>query len=186
MKDYHLMVDIETLDNKSHAAVLSIAAVLFDMETGSIKHNFYNASDVQSNLEAGLNADPNTALWWMKNHEALKFWLDSDKHTLTEMLTNFRVFIEFVTEGEDFFIWGNSNRFDMGILDNAYHAIGQPIPWKFKNERDVRTLVGFAPEVKGEVIKAAREAGKLLHNPLVDCEVQIEYCSKVYNKLKID
>jgi hypothetical protein len=54
-----------------------------------------------------------------------------------------------------------------------------PIPWDFRKERCVRTLVSFAPEVK----EAEPNTG-VAHDALADCIFQINYCSKIFNKLK--
>ena len=61
----------------------------------------------------------------------------------TEVLTDFTGFCSY-----DYEIWGNSPRFDLGILQDAYRALNMKIPWDFRKERDVRTLVSFIPEIK--------------------------------------
>jgi exodeoxyribonuclease VIII len=84
----------------------------------------------------------------------------------------------------DICVWGNSNRFDLGLLEPYIKTISEELPWKFRNERDVRTLVSFNPDIKGEVIEQARKDGLDLHNPIVDCKLQIEYCHKIYKSLR--
>lgn len=84
----------------------------------------------------------------------------------------------------DFKIWGNSVRFDVGILETAYRADGREsltLPWKFRNEMDVRTLVAFAPAIKDHYPFTGVE-----HNPIDDCKYQIGYCSAIWNKLNIN
>ena len=63
-------------------------------------------------------------------------------------------------------------------LENAYSKVGNQIPWKFWNERDVRTLVSFAPNVKSEFVFKG-----VAHNAIDDCKFQIGYCCKIWNKL---
>jgi hypothetical protein len=85
----------------------------------------------------------------------------------------------FVTKDDE--VWGNSARFDLGILSDAYNTVKLPIPWDFRKERCVRTLVAFAPEVKEAEVNTG-----VAHDALADCVFQISYCSKIYNKLKND
>jgi len=79
----------------------------------------------------------------------------------------------------DFQIWGNGARFDIGILEDAYKACGyETLPWNFRNERDVRTLVSFAPKIKEHYPAMGVE-----HHPIDDCKYQIGYCTAIWNKL---
>ena len=62
-------------------------------------------------------------------------------------------------------------------FEAAYFAIGrgETLPWYFRNERDVRTLVSFDPAVKFEIPFTGT-----IHNPIDDCIHQINYCSKIW------
>lgn len=183
--DYrHLMVDIETLDTKSNGAVIWIAAQFFNMDSGELGPSFTQAITISSNMKAGLNLNSDTALWWLRQEDALKAWANAEKKELPEALDLFSEFIDKNCSEVGFEIWGNSNRFDMGMLDNAYTRLGKKLPWRFRDERDVRTLVSFNPKIKEEVIKNAVESGAERHNPLVDVQLQIKYCVATYKTLK--
>jgi hypothetical protein len=189
----HVMLDIETLGTRPGSAILSIAAVAFDFDAGmAVNYPAGDASvgefmvtiDLKSNIEANMHLNASTALWWMKQEDALVNWVAAPKVALSLALDSFSKYIELLTvEGTEVFVWGNSNRFDMGLMEAAYQALDKKIPWKFRNERDVRTLVGFAPEIKEEYIKIAKESGQVLHDPLVDAHLQISYCVATYRKL---
>ena len=188
------MIDIETFGNKSHSVILSIGAVQFDINTGETGKTFYKKIDLQSAMDAGLKLNASTLKWWMKQkHEALVELFDGETHKIKDALTSFGVFIEEV-ENEFRFdglledeeelrarVWGNGARFDLGILEDAYEALGMNTPWYFRGEMDVRTLVAFAPEIKKEMTE---EFDGTEHNALHDCYHQIKYCSKIWNKLK--
>ena len=76
----------------------------------------------------------------------------------------------------DINIWGNSARFDIGKLEDAYVACSyHDNPWYFRSERDVRTLVAFAPDVKANIPFEGIE-----HSPIDDCKHQIKYCSAIW------
>ena len=175
-----LMIDLETLGTKAGCVILSIGAVPFDIETGKIsKEVFYQAINIQSCIDAGLFVMGDTIEWWMKqSEEARNAFLLANKKNLGETLHEFRLYLQKLGT-RDLMIWGNSNRFDLGALDAAYKAVNREFPWYFRNERDVRTLVGFAPDIK----KNWEFKGEL-HDPIVDCINQIGYCSQIYKILK--
>lgn len=177
IKQYkHLMLDIETMGNESYSSILSIAAVEFDIETGDKGNNFYMSIDLQSCLDSGLVINASTVMWWLKQNEEARFDLTERKSYSLEFVL--KCFTNFLL-GKDYEIWGNSARFDCGILQNAYNKLGIPIPWDFRKERCLRTLVSLNPSIKSSMVNNGVE-----HNPLSDCLYQIEYCCKTYNSLK--
>lgn len=170
----HLMVDIETMATGSYAAIVSIAAVEFDIHTGATGNTFYVNVDLQSCLDAGLKTDEETKQWWAEqSNEAIQAWLEHPQ-TLTEALRMFKRFIGITA----YQVWGNSARFDLGILENAFEVLGMVKPWEYYNERCVRTLVSFAPEIKEQMPFTGTP-----HNAIDDCLHQIKYCSAIWNAL---
>jgi len=185
----HLMIDIESMGNKSRSAIVSIGAVEFDINTGETGREFYETISLQSSMDAGLYLNGSTILFWMGQSEKARREIIEAKDSLSKALFNFREFVQSLNPSE-LKVWGNSARFDLGILEDAYIALKhKEVPWNFKNERDVRTLVGFAPEIKEKYKKediANLIPNGILHHPLTDCKLQILYCTEIWNKLKID
>lgn len=171
----HLMVDIETMGTESYSPILSIAAVEFNLETGATGKVFEKHITLSSNMQMGLNPDPDTLMWWLgQSEDARQGLINAEKMTLNGALMMFQKFCN--TLEPDFEIWGNSARFDLGLLQNAYNRALNPIPWNFRKERCVRTLVSFRPDKK--VFKG------VLHDALGDCYNQIKYCSETWNMLQ--
>ncbi len=171
-----LMVDLETLSTENNAAILSIGAVYFDIKTGDIGTKFYVNIDLQSCLDVGLEISGTTVEWWLNQDPKAIDALLSDKHNIHNALYMFRAFFE-----PGAYIWGNSARFDLGILANAYAAIGTKIPWSFRNERCFRTFSGLMPSVRNSM---QFEGTK--HNAIDDCINQIRVATEIYNKLKLE
>ena len=171
----NVMIDIETLGTKSYSAILSIAAVEFDLDTGEFGNTFYVNVDKESCKNVGLKTDDETVEWWNNQSKEAKESLEIHKETLDIALKMLRNFLK----GKNYKIWGNSARFDLGILANAFEIIGLEIPWIYKNERCVRTLVSFQPEIKDKMNFIGTR-----HNALDDCIHQIKYCSEIWNHLK--
>ena len=170
----HLMVDIETMGNVSYSSIISIGAVEFDIKTGRTGKEFYVTVDLQSCLDKGLIINADTVIWWMGRDENAKKEITEKKGLpVTEALEMFSEFCN-----DTYQIWGNSARFDLGILQNAYNKIGKKIPWDFRKERCVRTLVSFNPDIKKNYLFKGTA-----HNALHDCYYQIGYCSEIWNNL---
>ncbi len=175
MKKYkHLMLDIETMGNGSFSSIVSIGAVEFDIYSGKTGKEFYVNIDLQSCLDSGLTVDGSTIMWWLQqNEQARQDISNSSVLHIYEALGEFSAFFD-----KDWEIWGNSARFDCGLLQNAYNKLSLPIPWNFRKERCLRTLVSFAPHIKENYKIIGTE-----HNALDDCKLQIGYCSEIWNLL---
>lgn len=175
----HIMVDLETFGTDNDSVICSIGAVEFDITTGKTGREFYEKIDIQSALDAGMKVKGSTLIWWLKQSEdARKELYNADTKNIVHVLQMLQEF--FNNCGIECQVWGNSNRFDLGILHNAYKSFNTDIPWDFRKERDVRTLVSFRPEVQKNCIFEGTA-----HNALADCKHQIKYCSQIWNTLNV-
>lgn len=171
------MLDLETMGNKSNSAILSIGAVEFNIETGETGKEFYERINLQSCLDKGLIVNASTIYWWLQQNEKARKEVSMGGEDLASVLSRLQMFMN--TLG-NFQIWGNGVRFDVGILEDAYVACGyQEMPWNFRNERDVRTLVSFFPYIKEHHPFQGVE-----HNPIDDCKYQIAYCHAIWNNIR--
>lgn len=179
----HIMVDIETMGNQSGSALTSIGAVEFDLNTGEIGRTFYTKVNLQSCVDAGLKMNADTVLWWLRQNEEARNEIAVRKpdEVVPKLHEALDLFTQFVKDcgRETVCLWGNSARFDMGILSDAYGAIKKRIPWDFRLERCVRTLSAFAPE-----IKQSMPFEGTVHNAMDDCKHQIKYCVATWNAMR--
>jgi hypothetical protein len=170
----HLMLDIETMGNESFSSIVSIGALEFDIETGETGKEFYVNVDLQSCMDLGLIVNASTIMWWLnQNEQARNDLTDRPVLPIQKALIEFAKFCN-----KDCQVWGNSARFDCGILQNAYNKAGIVVPWKHWNERCVRTLVSFNPEIKSNYPSAGTT-----HNAISDCYFQVGYCSAIWKFL---
>lgn len=175
----NVMIDIETFGDKSNSVIVSLGAVAFDIETGEMGDEFYERIDIDSCLKEGLKVTGSTLKWWLVQNEAARKEVAKGGEELIGVLTRFARFISTVPNAK---VWSNGLRFDISLLEDAYIKVDQLVPWEFRNERDVRTLVAFAPEIKSRIVN---RWGAVLHNAKEDCKLQITYCTEIYKKLKI-
>lgn len=162
MKD--LMIDIETLDTLPTAAVLSIGAVYFDRRTGEIGGSFYSRISFVDAITLGSFSD-STMNWWGQQSDEARNEAFSGMENAIDVARNFNKFIK-----PNSLVWGNGSVFDITILENWFRACNTPVPWKFWNVRDVRTIVDW---FNIDVRSYKREG--VHHNALDDCLHQIKY-----------
>lgn len=172
----NVMIDIETMGNTSNAAIVSIAAIAFDINTGKTGNQFYTTVTLQSCLDTGLHCDASTIQWWMEQNEhARKKLFDTRSMDIADALESL---YKWINENDLLYPWGNSARFDLGLLTDAYQKINHALPWKFYNERCYRTISSLFPEVKALIPKPENA-----HDPIVDCEYQIKVLVKLWNRI---
>ena len=89
MNTVQVMIDLETMSTRSNAAICSIGAVKFTIESGIIG-TFYCTIEAQSCKNYGLHFSKETIEWWMRqNKEALKA-LTTNCIPLEDALTKFK------------------------------------------------------------------------------------------------
>lgn len=169
------MIDIETLGNQSNSVITSIAGVEFDLDSGQTGKEFSINVDIQSCLDIGLEINASTLIWWFNQSKDAQMQMLVDPKPIEQALALLNGFID-----QKSIVWGNSCRFDLGLLQNAYTKLKMEIPWRYSNERCVRTLLMFQPKMKDLI-----DFEGIPHNAMHDCYYQIKYCSAIYNKLKI-
>lgn len=180
MKD--IMVDIETMGDGPRSAIVSIGAVNFDVETGKIGKTISGNISLKSCMETGLEASPDTILWWMDQPKKVRTWMKYPSHIIS-VLNDFRKFVDVarnLNKHNDIRMWANPPQFDLVILGNAYKAtFVLEKPWHYREERDFRTLKylydGKIPEFKIDGPK---------HDALHDAIYQAKVCSYIYRNLK--
>lgn len=179
----HIMVDIETLGTSVDSVMLSISAVAFDIETGETDEEFEVFIDVDSCIRSGRKVTHDTLMWWFKEsmQEARDGILQNKDNRIEveEAVFNFNRFVGKVSGKAQKapILWGNSNRFDLGII--AYGYPENEMTWNYWNERDVRTLMSLAHWFKDD-----EEFMGIAHYGIDDCKHQIKYVTKAWNYLK--
>lgn len=151
------MVDIETLSCHHTAAIISIAAVLFNKNAEREDEIFFpDDGDGLSQFEKRINAtscalygfdfDQNTIEFWSKqSEEAKKDLLNGEVCNIDASLASFISFLEGVMAKYDaeIILWSKGSSFDFPILGNAIlKTLGEKqLPWKYFNIRDARTYI---------------------------------------------
>jgi len=173
----HIMLDIETMGVSGNAAIMAIGACYFDPSTGEIGDTFHEQVDISSNGQI----DASTVLWWMKQSDEArsKFYNNHKAEPIQHVLS---MFYRFVKPGCQ--VWGNGIAFDNVIIRNAFDHTGclDPVPWKFWNDRDVRTMVELGQAIGLDPKRDFPFEG-IKHDALADAIHQAKYVSAIWQAL---
>ncbi|EFJ1799244.1 exonuclease, partial [Escherichia coli] len=175
----HLMIDLETMGKNPDAPIISIGAIFFDPQTGDMGPEFSKTIDLDT---AGGVIDRDTIKWWLKQSREAQSAIMTDEIPLDDALLQLREFID-ENSGEFFVhVWGNGTNFDNTILRRSYERQGIPCPWRYYNDRDVRTIVELGKAIDFDARTAIPFEGER-HNALDDARYQAKYVSAIWQKL---
>lgn len=185
MRYTDVMIDIETTGRTPGCAIIQIAAVPFNINTGKVSTNTFKMSiNLDKQKQKGFNLDSNTIGWWVKENSKLFTELSQSNNHYVDVGARFQQWFRTLENSRQIRVWGNSNRFDLGILEGWYQkGIGEKQFEPFWNtwlERDVRTLAMLDPQ-----IKANTKFEGTKHNAIDDCKHQIKYCRAIVRKYKL-
>ena len=175
----HLMIDLETMGKNPDAPIISIGAIFFDPQTGDMGPEFSKTIDLDT---AGGVIDRDVIKWWLKQSREAQSAVMTDEIPLDDALLQLREFID-ENSGEFFVqVWGNGANFDNVILRRSYERQGIPCPWRYCNDRDVRTIVELGKTIDVDARTAIPFEGER-HNALDDARYQAKYVSAIWQKL---
>jgi len=170
----HCMIDLETLGLDRDAAILSIGAVVFT-ENGTIVSEFYRVLSLEDQQEI-RSVDISTLKWWMQQSDEARGVFNADSERVTPAIMDMQEWMQ----GFDIDLyWGNDPEFDLGKLEHiAAQAKIPPMPWKFYQKRDFRTIRMALPDA------APREG--VYHNALDDAIYQARECARALRSFNRD
>lgn len=188
MKD--IMMDLESMGVGNKPALLQIAAVQFDINTGEIGDTFDMKIDLQSSLDSGLEISAGTIKFWMTNSSVnqetrnivMSETGDHSKggNTLAQVCTEFASWLK---ENKIQYIHGNGAASDNVWLRSAFKASNIDCPEvSFRNDMCYRTLKTLAKRTgwNEEVDFIGNE-----HDGLDDAKYQVKALVSILKHLNI-
>ncbi len=160
------MIDLETYSTKPNAIILTIGAIKFDnsdtIDSLENMDTFYRRIDILSCSNLDMNIEKETEIWWSEQPYAVKYeaLINPDRVSLKSALIDLINWI-----GNTKYIWSQGTDFDIVILKNAFDKCKLPVPWKFWNVRDSRTIISLCNK---KITKNNQH-----HHALYDCYNQI-------------
>ncbi|HFP5428497.1 TPA: 3'-5' exoribonuclease [Escherichia coli] len=178
----HLSVDLETMGANTNAPIVVIGAVFFDPETGEIGPVFYIVISLTDAMNTGAVPDGGTIEWWLKQSSEARAAILTDQVKMKDALLRFRQFVNEHSDEKFVQVWGDGANFDNTILRRSYERQGIPCPWRYYNDRDVRTIVELGKAIDFDARTAIPFEGER-HNALDDARYQAKYVSAIWQKL---
>ncbi|EFO2896341.1 exonuclease [Escherichia coli] len=179
---YHLMIDLETMGTNTNAPIVVIGAVFFDPQTGEIGPVFYIVISLTDAMNTGAVPDGGTIEWWLKQSSEARAAILTDQVKLKDALSRFREFINEYSDEKFVQVWGNGATFDNAILRTSYERLDIPCPWRYYNDRDVRTIVELGKTIDFDARTVIPFEG-VRHNALDDARHQAKYVTATIQKL---
>lgn len=136
-----IMIDIETLDTKTSAVVLSVGWCMFDHDR--IGDPAEMVLDMQEQIDKFRTISAKTLTWWMEQSEEARrrVFFPEKVHSISDVATRLRMILH---GGDVEHVWAHGPHFDIATLKDMLGAE----PWHFRSIRDTRTLATLAPEVE--------------------------------------
>jgi hypothetical protein len=195
MTMYEMMFDLETLDTKPSAVVLSVGAVvwetMFNPSTEELSYEiterFLRVLNIQEQVDRSRTVSQSTLLWWQRQDRTAQQEAFNPVRQPVEMVLNdLRGFVDQFAdpavgdEGINRF-WASPATFDFPIWDDLAMTFGNYVPWSYRQKYDVRTVVQEANlSAKGHSDPAL--VG-IAHTPVYDCEWQISLLTAARQRL---
>jgi len=176
-RTHDVSIDLETASCGQDAAILSIGAARFDMQTGLILAKFYMNIDLDSSTSHYARTDPDTLQWWAEQSEEARAALEVAKKSLPHALHRFAGWVPKKVR-----LWGNGSNFDNRILRESYDLCGIQCPWHWRDDADLRTLK-VAAALSGYFPPCVPSVGTH-HNALDDATHQAKLIVALMDQIK--
>ena len=182
-----VMLDLESMGVGNTPALIQVAAVAFNSETGQEVSKFDEKIDLKSSMDAGLTITAGTIKFWMTNssvnQETREIVLSEtgdhgkEGQSLESVLRKFSLWYDTLEGNNGDYdldvggVWGNGSASDNVWLRSAYDAISIKPPFIFRDDMCLRTLKSLA---KRKGYKTSFEFEGNQHDGLDDCRFQIK------------
>lgn len=192
---YELMFDLETLDTKPSAVVLSVGAVVWEttlMDTGHLHwepiERFMRVLNIQEQVDRQRTVSQSTLLWWQRqDSRAAAEAFNPERQPVEAVLNNFNAFVSRYSgamerAGDQInAFWASPVAFDMPIWEDLAMTFSNYVPWRYNQRYDVRTVVREA-NISAKDHSDPKLTG-VPHTPVYDCEWQISLLTAARQKL---
>ena len=161
-----LMIDIETMDSASTAAVIAIGACVFD-ETGVLDEPSFSAVINPELAKAYGTVSDATMAWWFQQDADVRTRMFNGDASPNDVAKDFAAFVRAARLDE---VWANAPTFDCVILRHLFSQLSLKTPWPFRDERCVRTVYAVGKQLGIDYSAGYSETGA--HDAVVDARNQ--------------
>lgn len=154
-----LMIDLETWSTSADAEIIACGLVVFDDKIHISRLFGLHPQKYRTQSQDTVN-------WWMERKETLEKIITAPVQCSLDALLKF---ISKIIETHQITeVWAKSPSFDLMILDHAYRQVDINKPWRYSQERDVRTIQSILKK------KSHLSDPICPHDPLADAVAQAQ------------
>ena len=146
-----VMIDLETLSTRADAAITSIGAVWFNPSTQEVGTPLHLVVDMANSIATGGHVCGDTLRWWLQQSDAARQAICQPGVPLAEALQTLACYLSQVAPLDAVRVHANGADFDLPILASACHRLSLPVPWRYYNQRCMRTLCRMYPQVEAPI-----------------------------------
>jgi len=174
-----ITIDLETLGRGERAVIGTIGAVARNVTSRKELGTFYTRIDLTIE-QPGREQHEDVMEWWdgmaSSNPAAWREMFDPDlpRGTLFRALEGLAEFITMIKAhcrpGSYVQVLGNGSEFDNAIMAHAYESLGLALPWQFRANQSLRTLVWMGRMLLGVDPKYSVPFSGIQHHALDDAK----------------
>lgn len=178
-----VMIDLETLDTRPTAVVLSLGLVAFNRRDPKVPFQELDVKMGTKELREeqtmmGRSIDKETVAWWkQQSPEARRIFKQANVSSVLEGIQKVIAFIN--SFNTQVLVWGNGASFDNAITVSLFESFGEKSPWPFWNDRCFRTMKGE----HGHITRPPAMKG-VKHDAVDDARQQALYLQAIYSELQ--
>jgi hypothetical protein len=180
------MIDIETLALSPNAAVLQIGAAAWKFdEDGTAEESTEVEDTVFRVFDGSLNLHEQIKLGREINADTLGFHLSLGAECLKESVTckarltsSLFSFTQLFKDLDDYVVLSRGSAFDFPILESLMRQVDTPVPWKYNQVWDHRTIVNLMGDPH-----LPRPANQIKHDGYWDARFQLKQLITILGKM---
>lgn len=180
------VVDLETLGKGPRAVIGEIGVVIVDVEQLVAVDEFY----CRVSLHQPRQRDESTMSWWDQQRiDSPQAWLEMFKNTdrlcLADAIDALKDFLaRHFPRALAVELMGNGPEFDNVILEDAYSQCGIELPWSFRGNQSLRTVVLMGRLLLDIDPKFQIEFEGIRHHALHDARHEAAYLISILRSFK--
>jgi hypothetical protein len=181
MMNRAIMLDLETLATTTGAAITQIAAVVFNLDTGSTEIPEPGAINLYIKSGPGV-INRETAMWWMQQPHAAVLATNVEQWgcELHNALAQFNEWLD-APARKGLPLYAHGAPFDFPVLRASYEVCGMVPPWHRRDELCCRPLYRELPGGKPPDVGEPQAK----HDALADCYHQIKQLVRARKELML-
>jgi exodeoxyribonuclease VIII len=168
-----IMCDLETMSRGPDSALVGIGLVEFDFGQGLVGREFFRAVNLADACKHGGKMDPATVAWWLSQPKEAQNAIMFSTYPLRDALELVTQFVASCGKRDEVRMWAKGPSFDLAILSHSFRSLGMEQPWRFWNDRCVRTVSAIYGFVMPDEMNGTK------HNALDDAHTQVAHLLKI-------